>query len=123
MIQTALLFNVPYKEIREKLQVTERQIHYAKRCRLTPQKARKHQPKLNTLQKTRLRDWLLSSPSHRRTPYYQIPRYLLELNAGEAAIRTAFRELGYCRVSKKKGFSDEPRVMRDRKAFAEQGIT
>ena len=46
MIQTALLFNHSYKEIREKLKVTDKQIWLAKRCRLTPQKARKNQNKL-----------------------------------------------------------------------------
>jgi len=39
-IQTALLFKIPYKEIREKLQVTDRQIKWARKHRLTPQKAR-----------------------------------------------------------------------------------
>ena len=39
-IRTALLFNVPYKDICKQLGVTERQIWYTKNHRLTPQKNR-----------------------------------------------------------------------------------
>lgn len=54
-IQTALLFNIPYKEICEKLNVTTKQIKYAKKTRLTPQKNKTgRHPLLNTPQKARL---------------------------------------------------------------------
>ena len=55
-IQTALLFQVPYREICEKLNVTNRQILWAKNHRLTPQKACRQQPKLYTPQRRRLYD-------------------------------------------------------------------
>ncbi|KAF8854866.1 hypothetical protein BDZ45DRAFT_805498 [Acephala macrosclerotiorum] len=74
--------------------------------------------------KAMLKDWLIVSLLHRRILYRYIPHFLPELNAGEDAIRTAFKELGYCRrASKRKGFSDDPRVMALRKAFAEDGVT
>jgi hypothetical protein len=45
-------------------------------------------------------------------------------NVSEQAICTAFKLLGYVRrVSHKKGFSDDPQVMAQRVAFAQQGIT
>ena len=124
-IQTALLFEVPYKKIREKLGVTDKQIWYAKQHRLTPQKSKAgKRPTLNTPQKATLQHWLQESPSHRRVPYRHIPRYYPERYVGEEAIRTAMQELGYCRrTSKKKGFSDDPKVWALRKAFAEEGIT
>ena len=124
MIQTGLLFKRPYKEICQVLGVTEYQIRWAKTHRLTPQKARRLRPKLRTPQRRRLEEWLLASPSHRRIPWRYIPHYLPELDAKEDAIYTAFKGLGYCRrTSKKKGFSDDPVVCAERKAFAEDGIT
>ena len=60
-IQTALLFNVPYDEIRKKLGVTNKQIWRAKHSRLTPQKSRAgRHALLNTPQKTRLSSGLRS---------------------------------------------------------------
>jgi hypothetical protein len=123
-IQTALLFKVPWKEIQEKLNVTEHQIRWARKHRPTPQKARKPRPKLHTPQKQILDQFFLESPSHRHIPFRRIPDLLPELNAKEDAIRTAARELGYCRrKAHKKGFSDDPRVWAQRLAFAEEGIT
>lgn len=123
-IQTALLFNHSYQEIREKLGVTDKQIWWAKHHRLTPQKRRKYLQRLKTPQKTILKNWLLASPAHRRLPYRTISVLLPELYAGEQAIRTAMQEMGYCRrASKKKGFSTDPRVIALRKAFAEEAIT
>jgi hypothetical protein len=118
------LFNIPYKEISKKLHVTEYQIWRAKHHRLTPQKCKAgRKALLNNPQKARLKLWLMDSPSHRRIPFKYIPLFLPDLNAGDEAIRTAFKDVGYCRrASKKKGFSDDPRVMAWRKAFAEQGI-
>lgn len=50
--------------------------------------------------------------------------FFLEWNVGEKFIRTAIREIGYCRrTSKKKGFFDDPRVWDLRKAFAQEAIT
>jgi hypothetical protein len=72
MIQTALLFKIPYKEICRVLDVIEYQIWRVKHHRLTPQKARKQQSKLKTPQKSMLREWLHSSLSHRRIPYLTI---------------------------------------------------
>jgi hypothetical protein len=124
-IQTALLFKVPWEEIREKLHVTDHQIRYARKHRLTPQKDRRHiRPKLHTPQKRVLEQFFLESPSHRHIPFQQIPNLLPELNAKEDAIHTAARELGYCRrKAHKKGFSDDPRVWAQRVAFAQEGIT
>jgi hypothetical protein len=42
---------------------------------------------------------------------------------GEQAIYTAFKLLGYARrTSHRKGFSDDPQVMGQRVAFAQEGI-
>jgi hypothetical protein len=44
-----------------------------------------------------------------------VPHFLPELQAGEAAITLAFHDIQYChRTSKKKGFCDDPRVIRER---------
>jgi hypothetical protein len=50
--------------------------------------------------------------------YHKIPRYLPQLHAKETALRIAVRNIGYCRrVSRKKGFSDDPEVMKERFDF------
>ena len=124
-IQTALLFKIPWAQIRETLDVTDSQIYYIKAYRLTPQKRKlgRH-AKLHTPEKTTLKEWLLSSPSHRHVAYYKIPHFLLQLNASEKAIRTAIDEIGYCRrISRKKGFSDNPEVCQERLDLAEDGKT
>jgi hypothetical protein len=123
-IQTALLFKIPWKEIREKLDVTDHQIKWARKHRPTPQKAQHLRLKLRTPQKQMLEQFFLESPSHRHIPFRRIPDLLPELNAKEEAICAAARELGYCRrKAHKKGFSDDPRVWAQRLAFAEEGIT
>jgi hypothetical protein len=125
-IQTALLFKIPHKKIRKVLKVTESQIEYAREHRVTPQKCRCGQkPLIKTPQRNRLEQWLLKSPSHRRMKYESIPRSIPELSTvREQAIKTAFDLLGYCRrASKKKGFSENPDVMTERVAFAEEGLT
>ena len=65
------------------------------------------------------------STIHRHVPFRYIPRSALELqlNCGEEAIRTAFKSLG-CgrRVSKRKGFSTDPEVMKERLDFALSAI-
>jgi hypothetical protein len=52
---------------------------------------------------------------------------LLELElqgCKEQSIRTAFKLVKYSRcISKQKGFSDDPVIMAERLAFAEEGIT
>jgi len=67
----------------------------------------------------------LESPSHRRITFQRIPRQIPKfLRVGERAIKTAFNLLGYCRrVSKKKGFSNDPNVCQERLTFAYEGIT
>jgi hypothetical protein len=124
-IQTALLFKIPRPQIMKVLDVTDGQITYAKNHRLTPQKTKSgRHAKLRTPEKTTLKEWLLKSPSHRRVSYQKIPRILPQLNAGERAIRTAIDKIGYCRrVSKRKGFSDDPAVCQERLSFAEDGRT
>jgi hypothetical protein len=118
MIRTALLFKVPYKEIQEKLQVTHRQIIFAKNNLVTP-RYHSHPPKLRTLDRQRVKQWILESPSHRRIAYYKIPIYLPELGAGSRAIRSAIKALGYIRRrAKKKGFSKDLEVMLERLNFA-----
>jgi hypothetical protein len=98
MIQTALLFEIPYREICRRLNVTECQIKWVKKHRLTPQKTRAGRPvKLHTPQRRELETWLLNSPSpsHCRVPSRNIPLYLPELSDGEKS--TAFKGLGCCR--------------------------
>jgi hypothetical protein len=124
MIQTTLLFKIPYKEICKKLNVTENKLDGPKST--------------NLLLKRHVLVDLLSSVHHNEEslkPGFwsrlhiaefhstNIPLYLLELCAGEKAITTAFKGLEYCRrTSKKKNFSDDPEVMAKRVAFAE-GVT
>jgi DDE superfamily endonuclease len=124
-IQTALLFKIPWAQIKETLDVTENQIRWAKHHRLTPQKSKSGRyAKLHTPEKTQLKEWLLSSPSHRHVAYHKIPHFLPQLHAKEQAIRTAIDEIGYCRrVSRKKGFSDDPEVCQERLDLAEDGKT
>ena len=124
-IQTALLFRIPHAEIKEVLNVTDHQIKYARNHRLTPQKGGKaHYVGLHTPQKEELKKWLLASPSHRHVAYHKMPRHLPQLHAKEKAFRTAIRDIGYCRrVSRKKGYSDDPQVIRERLNLAEQGST
>ena len=118
MIQSALLFQVPYKDIREKLNATDHQIRWAKMHRLTPQK-RGRSSLLRTSQRAELKTWLLESLLHRRVPFSAVPLHLPQLNAGRKAIRTTFKILGYARrTSKKKRFSEDLRVMAERLAFA-----
>ena len=90
-IQTTLLFNIPHKEICEKLHVTKKQIRRAKKYRFTPQKTRAgRHPLLNTPQRARLQLWLQDSPSHHRIPYRQIPQFFPEWHVGEDTIRTVY---------------------------------
>jgi hypothetical protein len=53
-----------------------------------------------------------------------MPRHLPQLHAKEGAFRTAVRDIGYYRrVSRKKGFSDDPKVCQERLDLVEQGST
>src|SRR5271165_2194899 len=128
-IQTALKFGIPYARIQEVLGVTENQIIYANSHRVTPQKpnCRHKPPLLCTPQRTALNQWLHASPSHTRIPWRQVPLRAPELHlqdVGQKALHTAFDLLGYCRrTSKKKGYSEDPEVMAERLAFAQDGIT
>jgi hypothetical protein len=123
-IKTALLFKIPYTKIRSTLNVTDHQISVARNIRLTPQKAR-HIIKLHTPEKQALKDFLYSSPSHRHVPFREIYRFVPQIHgAKEEAIRTAYKDIGYSRhKSVKKGFSDDPAVMRQRIDFARDGLT
>ena len=124
-IQTALLFRIPHAEIKQVLDVTDHQIKYARNHRPTPQKRGKAQyVVLHTPQKEELKKWLLASPSHRHVAYYKMPHHLPQLHAKEKAFRTAIQDIGYCRrVSRKKGFSDDPAVCQERLDLAEDGST
>jgi len=126
MIKTALLFGVSWRAIRDKLGVSNHQIALAKREQLTPQhNKRGRKPKLSTPHRARLEQWLEESPSHKRIAFRHIPYELdLGIDYGEKATRTAFKLLGYGRrVSKKKGYSDDPAVIAERLAFAREAIT
>ncbi|PMD62718.1 uncharacterized protein K444DRAFT_483461, partial [Hyaloscypha bicolor E] len=124
-IQTALLFKIPWAQIKEILDVSDSQITHAKTHRLTPQKTKAgRHAKLHIPEKTTLKEWLLSSPSHRHVAYHKIPHFLPQLYASEKAIRTAIDGINYCRrVSRKKGFSDDPGVCQERLDLAEDGST
>jgi hypothetical protein len=123
-IKTALDFNIPPNEIQKKYGFTAKQIQLAKQ-RLTLQK-RHSKLKSNTPTRRRLEEWLLQSPSHRHISFKHILELApkLELKGyGPQAIRTVFKLIGYGRrVAKRKGFSDDPKVMAKRVAFA-QGLT
>jgi hypothetical protein len=124
-IKTALLFKVPWSKIGNELHVTNRQIQYANRHRVTPQKRRNGaKPKLSSPEKRALEAWLLESPSRRHIPWKQIPLCAPEFSdIGEHAIHTAMKSLGYGRrVAKRKGFSTDPVVMQKRLEFARQAI-
>ena len=124
-IKTTLWSKVPWSKIRKELNVTNRQIQYTNRHRLTPQKNKAStKPKLSTPRKRALEAWLLESPSRRHIPWKQILLYAHQFSdVGEDTIYTAFRALGYQRrVAKRKGFSTGPEVMRERLDFARQAI-
>ena len=116
-IQTALLFRIPYAEIKQVLDITDHQIWYTKNYRTIPQKGagKPHNVALHTPEKERLKKWLLESPSHRHVAYYKMPRHLPQLHAKEKAFRTAIQDISYYRrVSRKKGYSDDPEVIQER---------
>ncbi|KAG4427265.1 hypothetical protein IFR05_017252, partial [Cadophora sp. M221] len=77
---------------------------------------------MNTPTRARLRDWLLQSPSHRHIAPKHIPSLVPEFSAyGEEATRTGLKLVGYSRrIAKRKGFSDDPEVYRERLEFAEE---
>ncbi len=109
---------------------TLRQIQHAKYHRETPQRAKcgaSHKPKIDTPKRQRLEQWLTASPSHRRVAYKHIPILAPELgleDCGTKAIRTAYKLVGWGRrVAKRKGFSDDPIVWRERLDFAEEAKT
>jgi hypothetical protein len=122
-IKTALLFNIPYKDICATLNITRRQLIYTKTHSLTPRRRSDRLVKLRTPQKHILETWLLRSPSNRHVPYHAITRVLPELNADKYAIQTAMEDLGYTRrIAPRKGYSNDPRIMAKRLAFAHEAI-
>jgi hypothetical protein len=126
-IKTALDFNVPFYKIRQKYGFTDVQIRRARDSRLTPQKNRcGRKPLISTPKRHEIEEWILQSPSRLHLPWRAIPEVALDLHLDckEQAMQTAFKLLGYSRRSmKKKGFSDDPKVMAERLAFAQWGIT
>ena len=98
VIQTALKFKIPHVRIREVLGVTESQIEYARKHRVTPQKSKTgRKPLLRTPQRNCLEQWLLESPSHQQIQFQDIPQHMPEFeDIGEKAIKTAFNLLDYC---------------------------
>lgn len=123
-IKTALLFKIPYVEIRSILNVIDHQISIARNIQLIPQKAR-HIVKLYIPEKQALKDFLYSSPSHRHILFREIYRFVPQIyGAKEEAIRTAYKDIGYGRhKSVKKGFSDNLAVMKQRVNFARDSLT
>jgi len=125
-IKTALELGHNPQEIQSKWGYTLRQIQHAKNHRNTPQKqTRGRKPVIDTLTQRSLEEWLTSSPSHRRVAYKHISAIAPpELQGyGTKAIRTAFKLVGYGRrVAKRKGFSDDPEVYRERLEFASEAI-
>jgi hypothetical protein len=124
-IQTALLFKIPWAQIKEILDVSDSQITHAKTHRLIPQKTKAGRyAKLYIPEKTILKEWLLSSPSYRHMAYHKILYFLPQLHAGKKAIRIAIDGINYYyRVLRKKGFSDNPKVCQERLDLAEDGST
>jgi hypothetical protein len=104
--------------------VSNHQITYANRYRLTPRRHSRH-TLLNTPRRQELQQWLLASPSRRHIPWKAIPECAPDFSQyKEHAITTAMQKLGYVRrITIKKGFSDDPVVMRQRVAFAQQATT
>jgi hypothetical protein len=119
-IKTALELGHSWSDIQNKLGYTRRQIQLARRARVTPLK-RGTRTKISTPKRHELKQWLLASPSHRRIAYRHILSIApyLDLHCKERAIRTAFKLVRYGRrVAKRKGFSDDPKVIDERLQFA-----
>jgi hypothetical protein len=132
-IKTALDWGTPHKvwrKYKDTYGYTLRQIlKTQRRSTITPQKKGKvgRKPVIPAEKVAQLKEWLLANPLHRHVSFYHLPAYAPELGLQEygfEAIRTAFRSIGYGRrVAKRKGFSDDPAVMRQRVAFAMEGLT
>jgi hypothetical protein len=122
----ALLFKIPYKQIRLKLFVTSNQIKWARNHRPTQQnKVCGRGPKANTPTRHAWEQWLLESPSHRHITYLHLPHLIPNIfkRYGEQAIHTGFKLVGYGRrVSKRKRLSDDPNIIVERLVFTQQGI-
>ncbi|PMD17148.1 hypothetical protein NA56DRAFT_708028 [Hyaloscypha hepaticicola] len=128
-IKTALDFNISPERIWKKYGYSLSQIQRTKYSRLTPQVHRRGRKYLIGSPTCReLANWVEESPSRRyvtfkHIPYIAPPRFALQ-DRKEQAIRTAFKLVGYGRrVAPKKGFSDDPMVMRERVEFAEERKT
>jgi hypothetical protein len=76
---------------------------------------------------TQLKEWLLAHPSHWHVSFRYLPSYTPDLGLQGyrfEAIWTAFKSIGYSRqVAKRKGSSDNLAVIRQRVAFAQEGLT
>ena len=106
-----------------------RQIHTAKDSQITPRKKGRcgRKPAISREKALEIKEWPLSSPSHRHVSFHHLPAFAPDLQLieyGFEAIRTAMRSVGYGRrVAKRKGFSRDPIVMAARVAFATEGLT
>ncbi|PMD60921.1 uncharacterized protein K444DRAFT_527311, partial [Hyaloscypha bicolor E] len=121
-IQIALLFKILLPQIKETPDITDNQIYYIKHYCLTSQKTRaeKH-AKLYTPEKIELKKWLLSSYYYYYVAYSKIPHFLPQLG-DKQAIRIAINSINYCcRILRKKGFSDDPKVCQERLDLVENG--
>ena len=84
-------------QIMLQLNLTRRQVEYALAHRITPQKHRcGARPKLNTLQRKRLVEWITTNKANRREDWYAIPA-LLGYNVGIQAIQNALDRENYVR--------------------------
>ena len=122
-IQT-LFFDANYTRSQICLQTgyTYKEVYYAIKHRLTPQKRKcGRRIKLNTPQRKKLIQWVTASRENRETPWIQIPS-ILGFDCGESAIRTAFKKEGFGRYveRKKPKLSEENRRLR--LAWAEEYI-
>ncbi|PMD43874.1 hypothetical protein L207DRAFT_508660 [Hyaloscypha variabilis F] len=131
-IKTALDWASPRtvrKKYKDEYGYTLQQILDARRQPLTPRKKGNvgRKPTIPAEKVAKLKEWLLSNPAHRHVSFYHLPTYAPDLGLQEygfEAIRTAFKSIGYGRrVAKRKGFSDDPDVMRQRVEFAREGLT
>ena len=130
-IKAALDWATPrsvWRKYRDKYHYTLRQIRLVRDYPLTPQKNHcGRKPVIPQEKVVKLKEWLLSHPSHRFVAFQHIPSFAPDLQLSEygfEAIRTAFRSLGYGRrIAKRKGFSDDPEVINYRFRFAQEAIT
>jgi transposase len=111
--QTLHDIGLSYAQIRAHLGLTFRQISYAIRHRLTPQKRSGRPPVLTQEEVVEIIDWVCALKGNRRTPWAKIP-IILELNVGYHAARNALRKAGFSRrvARRKPPISERNRLVR-----------